>query len=45
MLLVILPETLDQPTTIANYYLHKITGSDTSYTGPLINDGGDLKTI
>ena len=40
-----IPETLDQPTTIANYYLHKITGSDTSYTAPLINDGGDLKTI
>ena len=34
-----------QPTTVANYYLHKITGSDTSYTAPLINDGGDLKTI
>ena len=45
MLLVSIPETLDQPTTVANYYLHKITGSDTSYTAPLINDGGDLKTI
>ena len=40
-----IPETLDQPTTIANYYLHQIAGSDTSYTAPLINDGGDLKTI
>ena len=29
-----IPETLDQPTTITNYYLHKITGSDTSYTLP-----------
>ena len=45
MLSIDIPETLDQPTTIANYYLHKITGSDTSYTAPLINDGGDLKTI
>ena len=29
-----IPETLDQPTTITSYYLHKITGSDTSYTLP-----------
>jgi len=28
-------ETLDQPTTITNYYLFKIDGSDTSYTSPL----------
>ena len=27
-------ETLDQPTTITNYYLHRIDGSDTSYTLP-----------
>ena len=27
-------ETLDQPTTITNYYLHTIDGSDTSYTLP-----------
>ena len=27
-------ETLDQPTTITNYYLHRIDGSDTSYTSP-----------
>ena len=40
-----IPETLDQPTTVANYYLHQIAGSDTSYTAPLINDNGDLKTI
>ena len=30
-----IPEALDQPTTISNYYLHKITGSDTSYTLPV----------
>ena len=30
-----IPEALDQPTTISNYYLHKITGSDTSYTLPI----------
>ena len=28
-------ETLDQPTTITNYYLFKIDGSDTSYTSPM----------
>ena len=27
-------ETLDQPTTITNYYLHTIDGSNTSYTLP-----------
>ena len=27
-------ETLDQPTTITSYYLHRIDGSDTSYTAP-----------
>ena len=27
-------ETLDQPTTITNYYLHRIDGSNTSYTSP-----------
>ena len=27
-------ETLDQPTTITDYYLHRIDGSDTSYTLP-----------
>jgi hypothetical protein len=27
-------ETLDQPTTITSYYLHRIDGSDTSYTVP-----------
>jgi hypothetical protein len=29
-----IPETQDQPTTITNYYLHRINGSDTSYTAP-----------
>ena len=29
-------ETLDQPTTITNYYLHRIDGSNTSYTAPFL---------
>ena len=29
-----IPETQDQPTTITNYYLHLITGADSSYTSP-----------
>ena len=29
-----IPETQDQPTTITNYYLHKITGADSSFTNP-----------
>jgi hypothetical protein len=32
-------ETLDQPKTVNSYYLHKITGSDTSYTTPVSIDG------
>ena len=37
-------ETLDQPTTITNYYLHRIDGSDTSYTLPFfINSGNNLQ--
>ena len=32
-------ETLDQPKTVNSYYLHKITGSDTSYTTPISIDG------
>jgi len=28
-------EALDQPTTITNYYLQKVDGSDTSYTNPV----------
>jgi hypothetical protein len=29
-----IPETLDQPTTITNYYLHVINGTNTVYTNP-----------
>jgi len=32
-------ETLDQPTTLSSFYLHKLTGSDTSYTTPISIDG------
>ena len=34
-------ETQDQPTTITNFYLHKIDGSDTSYTTPMLIDGSN----
>jgi len=34
-------ETLDQPKTVNSFYLHKITGSDTSYTSPLLIDGSN----
>ena len=37
-------ETLDQPTTITNYYLHQIDGSNTSYTAPFfINSSNHLQ--
>ena len=37
-------ETLDQPTTITNYYLHRIDGSNTSYTAPFfINASNHLQ--
>ena len=36
-----IPETQDQPTNITSYYLHKITGSDTSYTLPMSIDGSN----
>ena len=36
-----IPETLDQPTNITSYYLHKITGSDTSYTLPMSIDSSN----
>ena len=37
-------ETLDQPTIITNYYLHKVAGSDTSYTLPYYITGvNDLR--
>jgi len=34
-------ETQDQPTTITNFYLHRIDGSDTSYTTPMLVDGSN----
>ena len=42
-----IPETLDQPTTITNYYLHRInSGSSPTYTAPLFIDGSnDLQTF
>ena len=37
-------ETLDQPTTITSYYLHKVDGSNTAYTAPFyINATNDLQ--
>jgi len=37
-------ETLDQPTTITSYYLHRVNGSNTSYTVPFyINAGNNLQ--
>ena len=36
-----IPETLDQPKNVTSYYLHKITGSDTSYTIPLFLEGSN----
>ena len=37
-------ETLAQPTTITNYYLHRIDGSNTSYTAPFfINASNHLQ--
>jgi len=37
-------EVLDQPTTITNYYLQRVDGSDTSYTNPFfINAGNNLQ--
>ena len=39
-------ETLDQPTTITNYYLYTVDGSDTSYTAPFfINSGNNLQVF
>ena len=34
-------ETLDQPTTLTSFYLHQITGSDTSYTLPISIDASN----
>ena len=30
-----IPETLDQPQTLTNYYLHRIDGNDNAYTSPM----------
>ena len=39
-----IPEALDQPTTITNYYLHSVNGSDTAYTVPFfINASNHLQ--
>ena len=40
-----IPETLDQPTTLQNYYLHKIdNGSSPTYTSPMfIDSSNDIK--
>src|SRR5210317_141927 len=34
-------ETQDQPTTITNYYLYTVDGSDTSYTAPFFMNAGN----
>ena len=40
-----IPETLDQPTTISNFYLHQINGADNSYTRPVgFTSGSDMQT-
>ena len=36
-----IPETQDQPTTITSYYLHRITGSQITYTEPYFLDGSN----
>ena len=36
-----IPETQDQPTTINNYYLQRINGTDASYTEPYFLDGSN----
>ena len=36
-----IPETQDQPTTITNYYLQRVDGSDTSYTTPIFVEGSN----
>ena len=44
-----IPETLDQPTTITNYYLHKRSGTDTAYSAlkqpVFITAANDLQTF
>jgi len=36
-----IPETLDQPTTITNFYLHRVNGSAPSFTLPYYIDGSN----
>jgi len=36
-----IPETLDQPTTITNYYLHRVNGSAPTFTLPYYIDGSN----
>ena len=36
-----IPETLDQPTTVTNYYLHRIDGVSAAYTEPYFLDGSN----
>jgi len=36
-----IPETLDQPTTVTNYYLHRIDGVSGTYTEPYFLDGSN----
>ena len=36
-----IPETLDQPTTVTNYYLHRVDGSAPSFTLPYYIDGSN----
>ena len=36
-----IPETLDQPTTITNYYLHRIDGVSGTYTEPFFLDASN----
>ena len=39
-----IPEALDQPTTVTNYYLHSVNGSNTSYSVPFyINASNHLQ--
>ena len=39
-----IPETLDQPTTVTNYYLFRVDGSDTAYTLPyFVRTDSDLQ--
>ena len=36
-----IPETQDQPTTVTNYYLHRIDGVSATYTEPYFLDGSN----